>query len=114
MTREEIKELKGLAASMGLYDDKNPCKRAVILGKAIKALEQESCEMTAEEYRQRMIQAFHNADTDELIAVCVLPTEKEFKHLEWLLKNHYEQELCEDAILRDLEYLGLKICEVKE
>lgn len=41
MTREEIEELKGLAASMGLYDDKNPCKRAVILGKAIKALEKE-------------------------------------------------------------------------
>lgn len=41
MTREEIEELKGLAASMGLYDDKNPCKRAVVLGKAIKALEQE-------------------------------------------------------------------------
>ena len=41
MTREEMEELKGLAASMGLYDDKNPCKRAVILGKAIKALEQE-------------------------------------------------------------------------
>lgn len=41
MTREEIEELKGLAASMGLYDDKNPCKRAVILGKAIKALDQE-------------------------------------------------------------------------
>ena len=44
MTSEEMKELKGLAASMGLYDDKNPCKRAVILGKAIKALEQEPCE----------------------------------------------------------------------
>ena len=44
MTREEMKELTGLAASMGLYDDKNPCKRAVILGKAIKALEQEPCE----------------------------------------------------------------------
>jgi len=41
MTKEEIEELKGLAASMGLYDDKNPCKRAVILGKAIQALEQE-------------------------------------------------------------------------
>jgi hypothetical protein len=41
MTREEIEELKGLAASMGLYDDKKPCKRAVILGKAIEALEQE-------------------------------------------------------------------------
>ena len=52
---------------------------------------QEPCEMTAEEYRQRMIQAFHNANTDELIALCVLPTEKEFEHLEWLLKNHYKQ-----------------------
>lgn len=46
MTREEIEELKGLAASMGLYDDKNPCKRAVILGKAIKALEQQPCKDT--------------------------------------------------------------------
>ena len=44
MTNEEMNELKGLAASMGLYDDKNPCKRAVILGKAIKALEQEPCD----------------------------------------------------------------------
>jgi len=43
MTREEVEELKGLAASMGLYDDKNPCKRAVILGKAIKELEQKPC-----------------------------------------------------------------------
>lgn len=44
MTSEEMEELKGIAASMGLYDDKKPCKRAVILRKAIKALEQESCE----------------------------------------------------------------------
>lgn len=44
MTREEMEELKGLAASMGLYDDKKPCKRAMILGKAIRALEQEPCE----------------------------------------------------------------------
>lgn len=44
MTEEEMKELNGLAASMGLYDDKNPCKRAVILGKAIKELEQEPCD----------------------------------------------------------------------
>ena len=100
MTSEEMEELKGLAASMGLYDDKKPCKRAVILGKAIKALAQEPCEMTAEEYRQRMIQAFHNADCDELIAICVLPTEKEFEHLEWLLKNHYKQEPCGNAIDR--------------
>lgn len=57
-------------------------------------------QMTAEEYRQRMIQAFHNTDCGELIAVCVLPTEKEFEHLEWLLKNHYKKEPCEDCISR--------------
>ena len=68
---------------------------------------QEPCEMTAEEYRQRMIQAFHNADTDELIAVCVLPTEKEFEHLEWLLKNHYKKEPCEDAIRREDALMAL-------
>lgn len=67
---------------------------------AIKALEQQPCEMTAEEYRQRMIQAFHNTDCDELIAMCVLPTEKEFEHLEWLLKNHYKKQPCDDAISR--------------
>lgn len=50
MTREEIEELKGLAASMGLYDDKNPCKRAVILGKAIKELEQEPINKSAMMY----------------------------------------------------------------
>lgn len=47
MTREEMEELNGLAASMGLYDDRNPCKRAVILGKAIKELEQEPRKGTA-------------------------------------------------------------------
>ena len=66
----------------------------------IKLLEQDPCEMTVEEYRQRMIQAFHNADCDGLIAVCVLPTEKEFEHLEWLLKNHYKHEPCNDAVSR--------------
>ena len=55
---------------------------------------------TAEEYRQRMIQAFHNADCDELISVVCLPTEKEFEHLEWLLKAHYKKEPCEDTISR--------------
>lgn len=70
------------------------------LDMAIKTLDREPCEMTAEEYRQRMIQAFHNADTDELIAICVLPAEKEFEHLEWLLKNHYKKEPCCDAIDR--------------
>jgi hypothetical protein len=48
-------------------------------------------QMSVEQYRQRMIEAFHNADCDELIAIVALPTEKEFKHLEWLLKTHYKE-----------------------
>ena len=48
-------------------------------------------QMDVEQYRQRMIEAFHNADCDELIAKVALPTEKEFKHLEWLLKTHYKE-----------------------
>lgn len=47
-------------------------------------------EMTVEEYRNRMIQAFHNAECGNLIALVVLPSEKEFEHLEWLLKNLYK------------------------
>lgn len=56
---------------------------------AIEALKQESCEMTVEQYRQRMIQAFHKTDCDELIALVAIPTEKEFEHLEWLLEKHW-------------------------
>lgn len=52
-------------------------------------LEKSDAGMTVSEYRERMIQAFHNADCDSLIAVVVLPTEKEFQHLEWLLKKEY-------------------------
>ena len=62
--------------------------------------EQQPVEMTAEEYRQRMIQAFYNADCVELIFACVFPTEKEFEHLEWYLKNRYKKEPCEDCISR--------------
>ena len=65
--------------------------------------------MTAEEYRQRMIQAFQNADCGELIALVVLPTEKEFEHLEWLLEKHYKAkpEPCADAISREDALMAL-------
>jgi len=63
---------------------------------AVEALSEHS----AEEYRQRMLQAFHNADCDELIAIVCLPTEKEFEQLEWLLKTHYKKKPCEDTISR--------------
>lgn len=63
MTREEIEELKGLAASMGLYDDKKPCKRAVILGKAIKALEQEPCsDCISREKALQIIRAWYDRE----------------------------------------------------
>jgi len=43
MTREEILHgLRSIAAGEGLYDDRNPSRRALILGEAIKTLEQES------------------------------------------------------------------------
>lgn len=97
MTKEEAIRLLVRIKDRINYEVTDAQKKMDALNMAIKALEQE---MTAEEYRQRMIQAFHNADTDELIAVCVLPTEKEFEHLEWLLKNHYKKEPCADAVSR--------------
>ena len=83
----------------GMFGNVTTFKRAVREG---IPLEQAPCEMTAEEYRQRMIQAFHNADCDELIALVVLPTEKEFEHLEWLLEKHYKAkpEPCEDEYIK--------------
>lgn len=86
MTREEMEELKGLAASMGLYDDKNPCKRAVILGKAIKVIEQQP--------KIKVLDS--NEAARKLGAVDV------YRASTWI------------TLLRDLEYLGLKICEVEE
>ena len=65
--------------------------------------ESEKCRdcMTVEEYRAKLIDAFHKVDHDELIALVTLPTEKDFEHLEWLLKTHYgNREKCGDCISR--------------
>lgn len=48
--------------------------------------------MTVEEYRKRMIKAFQNADCEQFIALVCLPTEKEFEHLEWLLREKFGKE----------------------
>lgn len=47
--------------------------------------------MTVNEYRERLIQAFCNARHEELIALVVLPEEKEFEYLEWLIKTHWDE-----------------------
>ncbi len=68
-----------------------------------KSVEPEKCGdcMTVEAYRTKLIDAFHKADHDELIALVALPTEKDFEHLEWLLKTHYEnRKKCGDCISR--------------
>lgn len=91
MTKKEAKEVfisRGFVN--GIFDG---VKWRESVGVISKWLEQEPCEMTVEEYRQRMIQALKDTNCDELIALCVLPTEKEFEHLEWLLKNHYKKSL---------------------
>ena len=53
---------------------------------------------TANEYRDRLIQAFKNVDCSNLITLVALPTEKEFQHLEWLLKEHYKKDASQKVI----------------
>lgn len=48
-------------------------------------------QMSVEQYRQRLIKTFHNADCDELIAIVAEPTENGFENLEWLLKTNYKE-----------------------
>lgn len=115
MTREEINILQDI---VDIYEkeDMYPLlkdKQVRTIKKAIKELEQVPCEMTVDEYRNRLMDAFYNADCGELIAVVVRPEESEFKHLEWLLKNHYhnqKQQSCEDCISR--QAAKLKVARV--
>lgn len=44
-------------------------------------------EMTVEQYRERMIEAFQNTGCEELIALVALPNEEAFKNLENDLRN---------------------------
>lgn len=49
--------------------------------------EETKMEMTVEQYRERMIQAFQNTGCEELIALVALPNEEAFKNLENDLRN---------------------------
>ena len=79
MTREEairILECDGYTS--------NPVEIDEALKMAIEALK----EMSAEEYRQRLMEVFHNTDHDELLTYVVMPKEEEFKSLEYILRQY--------------------------
>ncbi len=60
------------------------------VGMAVEALR----EMSVEEYRQRLMEVFHNTDHDELLTYVVMPKEEEFKSLEDILRQYkYEPRL---------------------
>ena len=113
MTREAFEKAIDLLDNLrGMIEDNQGNDYDFALKKGIEALkrEQGSDEMTVEEYRQRMMQTFLDTDCEELIALCVLPTEKDFEHLKWLLKNHYKkEEPCEEWLLKN--YYKKEPCE---
>lgn len=113
MTREEREKAIDVLDNMrGMIEDNQGNDYDFALKKGIEALkhEQGSDEMTVAEYRHRMMQTFLDTDCDELIALCVLPTKKDFEHLEWLLKNYYKQEEpCEEWLKKN--YYKQELCE---
>ena len=61
MTREEILHgLENIAAGEGLYDDRKPLKRALILGEAIKAIEQEPSTWSLDDAREDFMSDVYN------------------------------------------------------
>lgn len=61
MTREEILNgLENIAAGEGLYDDRKPLKRALILGEAIKAIEQEPNTWSLDDAREDFMSDVYN------------------------------------------------------
>ena len=56
--------------------------------KAVDVIEEALREMSAEEYRQRLMEVFHRTDHDELLTYVVMPKEEEFKSLEDILRQY--------------------------
>lgn len=85
MTREEaIKVLEcELSVSLLVFGEKNDKETQDALKMAIEALK----EMSAEEYRQMLMDVFHRTDHDELLTYVVMPKEEEFKSLEYILQK---------------------------
>ena len=129
MTREEILHgLRSIAAGEGLYDDRNPSRRASILGEAIKAIEQEPCEdCVSRQAVDRLVWEYLKKGTDENIAFyehfldlpSVTPQESKIKVLDRdeVIRKLGAVDIYQAnawiTLLNDLEHLELKICEVE-
>lgn len=93
MTRKEIEELRGLAASMGLYDDENPYKRAVILGKAIQELKQEPRWISVKERLPEEHHAVLVYCTERKNAYCAYLEENQ-----WWIFGAYREKITEEIV----------------
>lgn len=80
--QEAIKRIENLIR--GRKDKRGKTELDFALDMAIEALK----EMSVEEYRQRLMEVFHNTDHDELLTYVVMPKEEEFKSLENILRQY--------------------------
>lgn len=111
MTREEaIDYNKNLKMYMKISDKNNPCKflekNYIALDMAIEALK----EMSVEEYRQRLMDAFIRTDHSELLTYVVMPKEEEFKSLEDILRQYKFEPRLHGTWVDVPKYKGFYVC----
>ena len=84
MTREEA--IGRIQEHIHIHSKKEPF--TPYLDKAFYMAVEALREMSVEEYRQRLMEVFHNTDHDELLTYVVMPKEEEFKSLEDILRQY--------------------------
>ncbi len=84
MTREEA--IGRIQDHIHIHSKKEPF--TPYLDKAFYMAVEALKEMSAEEYRQRLMEVFHRTDHDELLTYVVMPKEEEFKSLEDILRQY--------------------------
>lgn len=99
MTREE--NVRAIIECCFSQTDKDI--RETAIKNIVKSLQSENEFISsAEDYRLRLIQIFHNTHCEEFISFMVLPTESDLNMLEDMLREHYKDTVpCDDAISRD-------------
>ena len=90
-------------------------RESIVHGKEEKALTlaiEALKEMSVEEYRQRLMEVFHNTDHDELLTYVVMPKEEEFKSLEYILqKQPFEPRPHGEWIYKDMKGQFCSVCD---